>query len=145
MNDTADGLQRFVQAQAADYTTALAELRAGLKRTHWIWYVLPQLRGLGRSTMARHYGIAGRDEARAYIAHPVLGPRLVACVQAMLAHQDRSAVDILGDVDALKFRSCLTLFAQVAPQEPVFAQALDRFCGGQRDDATLRLLNAAAT
>lgn len=139
----ADSLQRFVQAQQGDYAQALAELRAGRKTSHWIWYVLPQLRGLGSSPRSQHYGLAGRDEAAAYAAHPLLGPRLVACVQAMLSHPGLGARQILGEVDALKFRSCLTLFAEVAPDEPCFGQALERFYGGQRDPATLRLLGAA--
>ena len=139
-DDSASSLQRFVQAQARDYAQALAELRAGHKRSHWIWYVLPQLRGLGRSSTAQFYGLAGRAEAAAYAAHPLLGPRLVECVRALLAHRERSAAQMLGEVDAMKLRSCLTLFAQVAPHEPVFQQALERFYAGQPDDATLRLL-----
>jgi uncharacterized protein (DUF1810 family) len=139
-----DPLQRFVQAQEGDYARALAELQAGRKTSHWIWYVLPQLRGLGLSHLSQHYGIAGRAEAAAYAAHPLLGPRLVACVQAMLAQCERSAVQILGEVDAMKFRSCLTLFAEVAPQEPCFREALQRFYGGEPDPATLQLLDGEA-
>lgn len=138
-----DPLQRFVQAQQHDYAQALAELRAGRKTSHWIWYVLPQLRGLGSSPRSQHYGLAGRDEATAYAAHALLGPRLVDCVQAMLGHPGLSARQILGEVDALKFRSCLTLFAEVAPGEPCFGQALRRFYGGEPDPATLRLLRGA--
>lgn len=134
------GLQRFVQAQQRDHARALAELQAGRKTTHWMWYVLPQLRGLGRSAMAWEYGLDGRDEAVAYAAHPLLGARLVECVQAMLAHDGRSAEQILGAVDAIKFRSCLTLFAAVAPHQACFAQALQRFYGGEADPQTLRLL-----
>ncbi len=133
-------LERFVQAQARDYAQALAELRAGHKRTHWIWYVLPQLRGLGRSSTAQLYGLADRAEARAYAAHPLLGPRLVQCVQALLAHPQRTAQQMLGEVDAMKLRSCLTLFAEVAPQQPEFAQALQVFFEGRPDPATLQLL-----
>jgi uncharacterized protein (DUF1810 family) len=135
-----DPLQRFVQAQERIYPQALAELRAGRKTSHWIWYVLPQLRGLGHSPLSQHYGLAGGDEAAAYAAHPLLGPRLVDCVRAMLDHPELSALQILGEVDALKFHSCLTLFAAVAPDEPCFGQALQRFYGGERDAATLRLL-----
>ena len=102
--------------------------------------MLPQLRGLGRSAMAWEYGLDGRDEAAAYAAHPLLGPRLVLCVQALLQHEGRSAAQILGEVDALKLRSCLTLFSEVAPHEACFAQALQRFYGGEPDPATLRLL-----
>ncbi len=140
MNSAPNSLERFVEAQEGDYAQALAELSAGRKRTHWIWYVLPQLRELGRSAMAKEYGISDGNEAASYLAHPLLGPRLVECVSAILNHSDRSAVDILGDIDAMKFRSCLTLFAQVAPAEPVFARALAVFYQGVPDDETLRLL-----
>ena len=132
-------LQRFVDAQASAYAQALAELRAGHKHTHWIWYVLPQLQGLGSSAMARRYAIASLAEARAYLAHPLLGARLRECVAALNAHRGRlGAVQILGDVDAVKCRSCLTLFeAAAASAEPLFAEALDGFYGGVRDAATL--------
>jgi uncharacterized protein (DUF1810 family) len=136
-----DPLDRFVHAQARDYAQALQELRDGRKRTHWIWYVLPQLRALGRSAMAREYGIVDRGEAAAYIAHPLLGARLVDCVEAVLTHAGRRPQDILGEVDALKFRSCLTLFAEVAPDEPCFRAALAAFYDGRPDGETLRLLN----
>lgn len=139
-----DPLDRFVRAQARDYAQALQELRDGRKRTHWIWYVLPQLRALGRSAMAREYGIADRDEAIAYIAHPLLGARLVECVAALLAHAGPRPEDILGQVDALKFRSCLTLFAEVAPEQPCFGAALAAFYDGRPDDETLRLLGAVS-
>lgn len=136
-----DDLDRFVRAQEGYYAQALAELRAGRKTSHWIWFVLPQLRGLGRSSMAHAYGITGRAEAEAYLAHPVLGARLVECVEAMLAHSRLSALNILGDIDALKFRSCLTLFdAASASPGNVFRQALERFYGGERDATTLALL-----
>ena len=138
-------LDRFVRAQERDYAQALAELKAGRKRTHWIWYILPQLRDLGRSPMAREYGIEGRGEAAAYLAHPVLGPRLVACVLAILGHADRSAVAVLGEVDAMKFRSCVTLFAEVWPGERCFADALRVFYDGTPDPETLRLLAASRT
>jgi uncharacterized protein (DUF1810 family) len=140
MNASTQTLDRFLQAQARDYAQALAELKAGKKRTHWIWYVLPQLRELGRSQMAREYGIRDRQEATDYIAHPVLGPRLVDCVNALLSHPHRSAVEMLCEVDAMKFRSCLTLFAAVGPDEPVFSKALETFYEGQLDAETLRLL-----
>lgn len=140
MNASPDRLRRFVQAQERDYAQALGELNAGRKRSHWIWYILPQMRELGRSAMAREFGITGREEAAEYAAHPILGPRLVECVNAILKHEDRTAVEILGEVDAMKFRSCLTLFAEVAPDEPCFARALNAFYEGKRDVATLRLL-----
>ena len=137
-------LDRFVRAQERDYEQALAELKAGRKRTHWVWYILPQLRDLGRSPMAREYGIDGRAEAAAYLAHPVLGPRLMACVHAILGHADRTAVEILGEVDAMKFRSCLTLFHAVAPGEPCFTKALKVFFQGHPDVETLRLLGSGS-
>lgn len=134
-----DTLDRFIRAQDDLYEQALAELRAGRKTSHWIWFVLPQLRGLGRSSTAQEYGIADRAEAEAYLAHPVLGARLRECVQAMLAHADRPAARILGDVDAMKFRSCLTLFDAVST-DALFHQALEAFYGGERDAATIALL-----
>lgn len=137
-------LDRFIEAQNRDYNRALAELSAGHKRTHWMWYVLPQLRGLGQSTMAWEYGIDGRAEAEAYIAHPLLGQRLVECVTAVLQHPGKGAAAIFGEVDALKFRSCLTLFATVAPAEPCFREALAVFYRGQPDDKTLTLLGIAS-
>lgn len=133
-------LERFVRAQADDHATALAELRAGRKRSHWIWYVLPQLRGLGFSAMSQRYGLGGADEARAYLAHPLLGPRLLECIAALDAHAGTPPQAMLGEVDALKLRSCLTLFAHVAPPGSPFEVALQRHFGGQRDAATLRLL-----
>ena len=142
LNPPSDALERFVRAQDRDYPQALAELSQGRKKTHWIWYVLPQLRELGRSAMAREYGLAGRQEAADYMAHPVLGPRLVECVDAMLGHPDRSVVEILGEIDALKFRSCLTLFIEAVPQEPAFAVALKTFYGNNPDKETLRLLRS---
>ncbi|RZJ42397.1 MAG: DUF1810 domain-containing protein [Brevundimonas sp.] len=136
-----DDLDRFIRAQDGQYEQALAELRAGRKTSHWIWFVLPQLRGLGRSPMALAYGIAGRAEAEAYLAHPVLGERLRGCIEALLAHAGRPAVDILGDIDAMKCRSCLTLFHAVSGSaDNVFREALEAFYGGEPDAATLALL-----
>jgi uncharacterized protein (DUF1810 family) len=135
-------LQRFVDAQNGVFQTAIAELRAGLKRSHWMWFVFPQLRGLGRSSTAIHYGIGSLDEARAYLDHPVLGTRLNQSVEAILRWIDRrSAEKIFGPIDAMKLRSSLTLFDLVAP-ESVFAEALAGFFGGERDGRTLALLNA---
>ena len=133
-------LERFVQAQQRHYADALAELRAGRKRTHWSWYVLPQLAGLGRSDLSRRYAISGLNEARAYLAHPLLGPRLHECVAALNRHPGQSATDILGPIDALKLHSCLSLFLQAAPDGEPFQSAIDRFFGGTLDAATLRLL-----
>jgi uncharacterized protein (DUF1810 family) len=131
-------LQRFVQAQDSrgTYDAALSELRAGRKRSHWMWFVFPQIDGLGSSPMARQYAISGRDEARAYAAHPVLGPRLRECAQALLDVESSDPEAVLGGVDALKLRSSMTLFAESAPDEPVFAQVLERYFNGVRDPAT---------
>ena len=139
MTDPHD-LQRFVDAQQPIYAQAVAELRAGRKRSHWMWFVFPQLRGLGHSSMATHYGIASRDEALAYLGHPLLGPRLVECTTLVLAVQGRSLNAILGSPDDLKFRSSMTLFAEVAAAPDPFVDALDRFCDGERDARTLALL-----
>jgi uncharacterized protein (DUF1810 family) len=113
-----------------------AELAAGRKRTHWMWFVFPQLRGLGLSSMAQHYGIASLDEARAYLAHPVLGTRLRECCALVLAVEGRSAQEIMGSPDDMKLRSCATLFALAAPDEPLFTQVLDKFYGGEPDPRT---------
>lgn len=136
------GLGRFVEAQDGVYEKALAELRAGEKRSHWMWFVFPQIAGLGLSAMARHYAIASLDEARDYLGHPVLGPRLRECTETMVSHADRSVEAILGGVDALKFRSSMSLFDVVEP-DAVFARALDAFCAGARDERTLQLLEKA--
>jgi uncharacterized protein (DUF1810 family) len=134
-------LDRFVTAQASIFDTALAELRAGQKRSHWMWFVFPQLRGLGISSTAQFYGLSSLAEARAYLAHPVLGPRLLACTKAMLAVEGRSAHQILGSPDDLKFRSCMTLF-DIAADAPgnLFQRALDRYCEGVGDERSLRAL-----
>ena len=133
-------LQRFVDAQEPRIADAMAELRGGRKRTHWMWFVFPQLRGLGHSQMAWHFGIASRDEAAAYLAHPVLGPRLRDCVDLVLAVRGRSAHEIFGSPDDTKLCSCLTLFGEVAGGDSVFDRALRQFFGGQPDHATLALL-----
>jgi uncharacterized protein (DUF1810 family) len=135
-------LSRFVAAQTPVIADALAELRAGRKRSHWMWFVFPQLRALGRSPTALRYGLADLAEARAYLAHPLLGPRLVECTRAVLGVEGRTAHDILGSPDDLKFRSCMTLFAAADPAEPLFVQALTRFFEGQPDPLTLELLAA---
>jgi uncharacterized protein (DUF1810 family) len=135
-------LQRFVDAQRDTFETALAELRAGRKQTHWMWFIFPQLAGLGSSSTARYYSILSVAEARAYLEHPLIGPRLLACIDAILPWADtRSADEILGAVDALKLRSSLTLFDRVEP-EGSFADALAGFYGGEPDERTLALLNA---
>jgi uncharacterized protein (DUF1810 family) len=139
MDDPYD-LQRFVDAQNPVYGQVCAELAAGAKRSHWIWFIFPQLKGLGRSATALHYGLGGRDEAQAYWRHALLGARLKECSALVLAVQGKSALQIFGSPDDMKFRSSMTLFEQVAPDEPVFAQALRRYYGGQRDERTLALL-----
>ena len=133
-------LQRFLDAQSGDYPTALAELRRGRKRSHWIWYVLPQLRGLGMSGNSQYYGIGSLDEARAYLAHPVLGPRLCECVEAIERHKGTDIAAILGGLDAMKYRSCLTLFRAAAGAQSPFARGLDEFFGGEEDPKTIALL-----
>jgi uncharacterized protein (DUF1810 family) len=144
-------LARFVMAQedGGTYATALAELRSGRKRTHWMWFVLPQLVGLGRSETARLYGIDGLDEARAYLGHTVLGPRLAECAQALLDLPGQDPVAVLGDVDAQKLRSSMTLFARAAraasaagsdDDAAVFVAVLDRYFAGAEDEETVRLL-----
>jgi uncharacterized protein (DUF1810 family) len=138
-------LQRFVEAQETVYAEVLAELKAGRKRTHWMWFVFPQLAGLGSSPMARQYAVSDMPEARAYLAHPILGRRLIECVQAMLQHSQLLPRQVLGEIDAVKWRSCLTLFEAVDPGGRVFDAALDQFYAGQRDAATLRLLNRSAS
>jgi uncharacterized protein (DUF1810 family) len=138
--DDPHGLARFVQAQAPVYAQALAELRAGRKRSHWMWFVFPQIPGLGTSPMAQRYAIASLDEATAYLAHPVLGARLRECAQATLGVDGRSAHDILGSPDDLKFHSSMTLFHRAAPAEPVFGDCLKKYFGGQEDPQTLARL-----
>jgi uncharacterized protein (DUF1810 family) len=132
-------LERFVTAQAPVRAAVQAELAAGAKRTHWMWFIFPQLAGLGTSQMSRTYAISGRDEAASYLAHPQLGPFLLACTRLVLAVPDKSATAILGPVDAAKFRSCMTLFAQVS-DAPEFSAALERYFEGKADPATLALL-----
>lgn len=139
MSDPFD-LQRFLDAQAQTYDRALAELRAGDKRSHWMWFVFPQLAGLGFSAMAQRYALSGLDEARAYLAHPVLGPRLLACTDAVLAGEGRSALQIFGSPDDMKFRSSMTLFRAAAPDEPRFGRALEKYYGGAADERTLARL-----
>jgi uncharacterized protein (DUF1810 family) len=129
-------LQRFVDAQAGTYEQALAELRAGAKRGHWMWFVLPQVAGLGRSAMAQRYAISGLDEARAYLAHPLLGPRLVECARVLTGLIGRSAEQVFGPVDAVKLRSSMTLFGVAAPDEPVFGEVLEQYFDGAADEAT---------
>jgi uncharacterized protein (DUF1810 family) len=137
---TTPSLQRFVEAQDSVYAVVLEELAAGKKTTHWMWFVFPQLKALGRSAIAKFFGIESSAEALAYWQHPVLGRCLKECKELVLAVEDKTANEIFGSPDDLKFCSCMTLFAQVAPEEPLFGQALDRFFGGQPDENTMELL-----
>ena len=130
-------LARFLAAQDPVIDRVMAELRAGRKRSHWMWFVFPQTAGLGSGAMARRYAIATLDEARAYLAHPVLGPRLCAATGAVLAASDRSLLAIFGTPDDLKFGSSMTLFERAGGADGTFSEALRRFCGGARDEATL--------
>lgn len=135
-------LERFVTAQDAHgtYDQALAELRDGRKTSHWMWFVFPQIAGLGRSGMAQQYAIADLDEARGYLEHPVLGPRLVTAAESVLTHRDRTAEQILGGIDALKLRSSMTLFTHADPAQTIFRTVLDQLFDGQEDPATLERL-----
>jgi uncharacterized protein (DUF1810 family) len=133
-------LSRFVKAQADDYEQALAEIRGGRKRSHWMWYIFPQVEGLGFSSTSRFYAIRSIAEAKAYLEHPLLGPRLVECAEAALGVEGKSAREIFGSPDDMKLRSSATLFAQVSPPGSVFARLLERFYGGEPDPETLRLL-----
>ena len=135
-----NALQRFIEAHELSYATALGEIRRGAKRSHWMWYVFPQLSGLGRSATAEFYGIRSLDEARAYLDHPLLGSRYIECVEALQDLNGSDPYAVFGDVDAMKLRSSLTLFEAVRPF-PLFAAALDRWFDGERDPMTLRLLS----
>lgn len=140
MDDPFD-LKRFVDAQRTVYEHARAELLAGRKTTHWMWFIFPQIEGLGRSPTARRYAIRSLDEARAYLAHPILGPRLVECTQIVNRIEGKSAREIFGSPDDLKFRSSLTLFARAAPEEPVFEQALAKYFDSEPDPLTVERLS----
>ena len=135
-------LARFVDAQDAGgtYESALRELRAGHKRSHWMWFVLPQVEGLGQTPTSQFFGVRGLAEARAYVAHPVLGPRLVAAARVLADLPGDDAVAVLGSTDAMKLRSSMTLFAAADPDEPVYVEVLDKYFGGRQDDATLSRL-----
>jgi uncharacterized protein (DUF1810 family) len=133
-------LERFLTAQAPVYGQALAELRDGCKRSHWMWFVFPQLAGLGRSPTAQFFAIGSRDEAQQYLAHPVLGARLRECTEALLALPRVAIEDVLGFPDNLKFRSSMTLFGEVAGPGSIFQQALERYWGGEPDPVSLELL-----
>ena len=133
-------LARFVEAQEGEYQQALAEIRSGRKRSHWMWYVFPQFTGLGSSPTSVHYAIKSPEEAVAYLEHPILGRRLLECAEAVLQIENRSALEIFGSPDDLKLRSCATLFAAVSPAGSVFQQIIDRYFGGERDARTIDLI-----
>ena len=130
-------LERFVQAQQPVYAQVLEELQAGRKQSHWMWFIFPQIKGLGHSEMARRYAISSKDEAAAYLAHPVLGPRLEQCAQLVLAIQGKSLDEIFGHPDNMKFCSSMTLFASVAGPASIFQACLNKYCGNQADPGTL--------
>jgi uncharacterized protein (DUF1810 family) len=136
-------LSRFVQAQVDDYEQALAEIRNGRKQSHWIWYIFPQFDGLGNSSMSKRYSIKSVAEAKAYLRHLTLGPRLLACCEAALGVEGRTVYEIFGSPDDMKLKSCATLFACVSPAGSVFDRLLDKYFQGGRDDRTLRLLDVA--
>ena len=134
-------LSRFLEAQKNSYDTALREIRAGRKRSHWMWYIFPQIRGLGYSAMAQHYAIRNLGEAREYLQHPLLGPRLIEISEALLSLDESDPRRVMGSPDDLKLRSCMTLFQCAAPDQPVFGKVLDKFYGGQPDGRTLEILS----
>ena len=134
-----NSLERFIKAQEHDYQTALAEVRAGYKCSHWMWYIFPQLKGLGFSSTAQFYGINGKEEAKAYLEHPVLGTRLREITSVLLTVEGKSAVEIFGRTDAMKLRSSMTLFNAVADDD-LFQKVLDKYYGGKPDDITLAML-----
>ncbi len=136
-------LERFISAQAPVYQRAISEIKSGQKRSHWMWYIFPQLKGLGFSEIAQRYAIRGLEEAKSYIQHPVLGARLVECAQALLQVQGRTASEIFGFPDDLKLKSSMTLFALVSESGSVFEQVLEKYYQGQRDEKTLALLNVS--
>lgn len=135
-----NSLDRFIDAQERMYSIALKEIKNGKKRSHWMWYIFPQLRGLGMSSTAHIYGISGLEEAKAYLDHPVLSVRLYELCAALLQHKDKNAYDIFGDVDGMKLKSSMTLFSLVSERGSAFHQVLDCFFNGQTDEATIELL-----
>ena len=135
-------LDRFVQAQDRTYESALTEIRNGRKRSHWMWFIFPQFEGLGSSAQSVFFSIKSIAEAKAYLAHPLLGPRLIECAGAVLAIDGRSAIDIFGSPDDMKLRSSATLFARASPDGSVFHRILDKYFGGRADEKTLRLVGA---
>lgn len=142
-NSDPHNLQRFVDAQDGVYADALEELRRGAKETHWMWFIFPQVAGLGRSSTAQFFAIASREEAKAYLGHELLGPRLRECAEALLSVEGKTAEEIMGHPDDRKLQSSMTLFAEVAGPDPLFTGVLRKYFGGERDAATLQLLGSA--
>lgn len=138
-------LGRFLQAQEGDYEQALSEIESGRKRSHWIWYIFPQIDGLGSSSTSKRYAIKSLDEARAYLDHPILGPRLRECAEAVVRLEGRTAREIFGSPDDLKLKSCATLFECVSPPGSVFERLLTKYYQGRRDDKTLHLLGISSS
>lgn len=136
-----NSLERFVKAQELAYPIALQDIKKGKKRSHWMWYIFPQLRGLGMSSMAHKYGIVDLDEAKAYLEHPVLSARLYELCGELLKHKDKSVNDIFGDIDAMKLKSSMTLFALTSKEHTIFDEVLECFFDGERDAITLKLIN----
>ena len=134
-------LDRFIQAQALTYQSALKEIKNGKKRSHWMWFMFPQLRGLGTSAMAHAYGISDLDEAKAYLAHPVLSGRLCELCGELLKHKDKTALEIFGDIDEMKLKSSMTLFALASEDYTIFDEVLENFFGGKMDEVTIKLIN----
>lgn len=139
--DDPHDLNRFVRAQANDYGTAFSEIRSGRKRTHWMWYIFPQIDGLASSAMSKRYAIKNLEEASAFLAHPILGPRLLECAEALIQVEGRSATEILGSPDDMKLKSCATLFGRALPPGSVFGRLLERYYRGEEDRRTLKLLD----
>ena len=136
-----NSLDRFIKAQELAYPIALREIKNGKKRSHWMWYMFPQLRGLGTSTMAHMYGISGLKEAKAYLEHPVLSARIYELCGELLKHKDKAALEIFGDIDEIKLKSSMTLFALTNENYTIFDEVLDCFFDGKMDDATVKLIN----
>ena len=145
MTDDRYNLPRFVDVQEHVFSNVLSELTRGRKRGHWIWFIFPQLKGLGHSPNSEFFGISSLEEAAAYLQHPVLGPRLTECTRLVNAVEEHSAEDIFGEIDAMKFRSCMTLFARAAPDNRVFMQALQKYFAGEFDPLTIQLLRQSTS
>ena len=140
MNNNSKDLHRFIEAQKNVYEDVIRELKNGRKKTHWMWFIFPQITGLGRSSTATYYALQNADESQAYLAHPILGARLLECTEIVLTHKGLSALAIFGDIDVMKLRSSLTLFVHIAGPVSVFQQALDKYFDGERDTRTLDIL-----